>query len=111
MKAKAVAQNIPNIQNAQWDPTAASNGLNPRVTAKPSVQQVAATIVDACDLTSGENISPKTAHGSGPNPTQYTKTNTINDTTGSHEIDFTISASCESKRKYSPKKNCNKSFN
>lgn len=61
---------MPNNQNAQCVPRAASNGSKPSVTQKPSNQQLPATMADPFDLISGENISPITAHGKGPNPKQ-----------------------------------------
>jgi hypothetical protein len=66
-KRKAAIQNTPNSQKAPYEPITISIDENHFVTQKPRIQQIEVAIELAFDLMLGENISPATAHGSGPN--------------------------------------------
>lgn len=70
VKGIATAQHIVNSQNDQAEPMAATNVEKNNVIRNPIIQQVEATNDDAYDLTFDGNISPRTAHGSGPKPRQ-----------------------------------------
>ena len=67
MNKKAMTQNTPKSQNAPYEPITASKDENHLVTANPRIQQTHVQIELADDLILGENISPATAQGRGPN--------------------------------------------
>lgn len=79
----AATQNTPKSQNAPKLPIAISIARKYFVSKNPKVQFIDVTIELATDFTSGGNNSPKSAHGRGPNPRQYTITNKIKETIGS----------------------------
>uniref|UniRef100_A0A182V832 Uncharacterized protein n=1 Tax=Anopheles merus TaxID=30066 RepID=A0A182V832_ANOME len=102
VNTNATAHRMPKIQNDQCDPTALSRSAKNCKIIKPNTQQVEATIDEAIDFTFAGNISPSTAHGSGPNPMQYTVTNTISDMIGSQPRLSTDGDSVCLRKKYSP---------
>lgn len=70
-KMNAMTQNTPKSQKAPYDPINASRDENHLVTANPKIQQTHVQIEDATDFMLGENISPATAQGKGPNLNNY----------------------------------------
>lgn len=64
---KAKTQNTPNNQNAPYEPIITSSDENHLVTANPKIQHTHVPIELETDFMLGENISPATAQGRGPN--------------------------------------------